>query len=118
MTENLQPLCGRVFIEPLLREEFSRGGIVIPDSARHPQKVGKVIAVGAGVRTKSGEIVPASVKVGDTIVYVWNSVREIPIVGHDTLYVLNEEDILGVVDMTMVPVLPVSGKPEETVDGK
>ena len=92
----IQPLGDRVIVEPSDAEETSKGGIVIPDTAKEKQQQGKVIAVGKGRANDEGKVQPLEVKANDTVLYGRYSGTEIKIEGGDYL-ILREEDILGIV---------------------
>lgn len=91
----LQPLGDRVVIEPSPREEVTKSGIVLPDTAKEKPQEGKIIAVGPG-RTESGKIVAPEVKTGDIVIYAKYSGTEIRVDEKDYL-ILSEKDILAVV---------------------
>jgi chaperonin GroES len=91
----IQPLGDRVLIKPLEAEEKTKGGIILPDTAKEKQQEGEVKAVGKG-RTEDGKIVALEVKVGDKVLYGKYSGTEIKIDGDDML-IVKEEDILAIV---------------------
>ncbi len=91
----IRPLDDRVVVEPFEAEERTRGGIVLPDSAREKPQQGKVIAVGPGKLLKSGERGKMSLKVGDRVFYGKYSGTEIELNGEDYV-ILRESDILAV----------------------
>ena len=91
-----RPLHDRVLIKALDSEEKTKGGIIIPDTAKEKPSQGKVLAVGAGARDESGKLVPLGVKVGDKILYGKWSGTEVKIDGED-LMIMKESDILGIV---------------------
>ena len=93
----VQPLGDRVLVEPLKDEETSKGGIIIPDSAKEKPQQAEVISVGQGRITKSGDVRALTVKVGDTVLFAKYSGNEIKIDGAEHL-ILREEDILAIVD--------------------
>ncbi len=92
----IQPLGDHVLVEPEDAEERSKGGIVIPDTAKEKQQKGRVAAVGKGRANDEGEITPLEVKENDKILYGRYSGTEIKIDGTDYL-ILREEDILGII---------------------
>ena len=92
----IRPLHDRVVVKRMEAETTSAGGIIIPDSATEKPLQGKVIAVGKGKMTDSGEVLALDVKVGDTVLFGKFSGTEIPLNGDDVL-IMREEDILGVV---------------------
>ena len=90
---NVRPLHDRIIVKRLPEEEVTKGGIIIPDSAKEKQQEGEVIAVGSGKREK-GELVPLDVKVGDRVLFGKYSGTEIKIDDEDLL-ILREEEILA-----------------------
>ena len=93
----IRPLHDRVIIRRLEEEEKTKGGIIIPDSAKEKPLEGKVIAAGKGKILENGEIRPLDVKEGDRILFGKYSGTEIKIDGEEHL-ILREEDILGVIE--------------------
>jgi len=91
----LKPLFDNVLIEPLEKEEVTRSGIFIPDSAKEKPSQGKVVAVGPGTR-HDGKDVGMPVKVGDTVVYKKWGGHEVKVDGKDLLLV-EVKDIMGIV---------------------
>ncbi len=92
----IRPLDDRVVVEPFEAEERTRGGIVLPDTAREKPQQGKVIATGPGrLLEKTGERGPMSLKVGDRVFYGKYSGTEIEIDG-DKYVILRESDVLAV----------------------
>jgi chaperonin GroES len=69
MAVNLEPLGDRVVVRPRLKEEVTRGGIVIPDTAKEKPQEGDVVAVGPGRMTDDGKRIAMDVKVGDIVIY-------------------------------------------------
>ena len=94
-----RPLHDRVLVRRLESEEKTRGGIIIPDTAKEKPAEGEVIAVGNGVRDESGKIQPLDVKVGDRILFGKWSGTEVKIDGEDLL-IMKESDILGIIEGT------------------
>lgn len=93
----VRPLHDKVLIQRLDSEETTKGGIIIPDSAKEKPQEGKVIAVGNGRFLEDGSIKPLDVKKGDNILFSKYGGTEIRIDGEDYL-ILSEEEILAVVD--------------------
>ena len=93
----IEPLGDKVVVERLEPEEVTSGGIVLPDSAKEKPQEGKVVAVGIGRQTESGEVVRMSVKKGDRILFTSYAGTEVTVEGKEYL-VMPEEDILAVVD--------------------
>jgi chaperonin GroES len=91
-----RPLHDRVVVKRLEGEEKTKGGIIIPDSAKEKPQEGKIIAVGPGARDESGKLVPLDLKVGDNILFGKWSGSEVKIDGED-LIIMKESDVLGVV---------------------
>jgi chaperonin GroES len=89
------PLHDRVLVRRIESEEKTRGGLIIPDSAKEKPSEGEVIAVGEGARKDSGELIPMSVKAGDRILFGKWSGTEVKIDGDDML-IMKESDILGI----------------------
>ncbi len=92
-----RPLHDKVLIQRLDSEETTKGGIIIPDSAKEKPQEGKVVAVGNGRFLEDGSIKPLEVKKGDKILFSKYGGTEISIDGEDYL-ILSEEEILAVVD--------------------
>jgi chaperonin GroES len=91
-----RPLHDRVVVKRLEGEEKTKGGIIIPDTAKEKPQEGKVIAVGSGGRDENGKLTPLDVKAGDRILFGKWSGTEVKIDGEDLL-IMKESDILGVV---------------------
>ncbi len=91
-----RPLHDRVVVKRLEGEEKTKGGIIIPDSAKEKPQEGKIIAVGPGARDESGKLVPLDLKAGDNILFGKWSGSEVKIDGEDLL-IMKESDVLGVV---------------------
>lgn len=94
---NLKPLYDRVVVEPLAAEEKTKGGIVLPDTAKEKPQMGKVVAVGPGRIDDKGERVMPEVKVGQKVIYASYAGTEFKQDG-EKLLILKESDILAVVD--------------------
>ena len=94
---NVRPLQDRILVRRVPEEEKSRGGIIIPDSAKERPLEGKVIAVGAGKRTEDGTLVKLDVKAGDRILFGKYTGTEIKVDGVDHL-ILREDEVLGVIE--------------------
>jgi chaperonin GroES len=93
----IRPLQDRVIVRRLEEEEKTKGGIIIPDTAKEKPQEGKVIAVGKGKITEDGKVVPLDVKVGDKILFGKYAGTEVKIEGEEHL-IMREEDILGVIE--------------------
>lgn len=94
---NLTPLHDRVIVRPAAPEEKSKGGIIIPDTAKEKPMQGQVVAVGNGKVAENGTVTALTVKVGDTVLYGKYSGTEISIEGDDML-IMRESDIFAVVN--------------------
>ena len=94
MAVKLQPLADRLVVKPIEREEVSRGGIVLPDTAKEKPQEGEVMAVGPGRLSEDGKRIAMEVKVGDIVVYAKYGGTEITIEGEE-LVILREGDILA-----------------------
>ena len=90
-----RPLGDRVLVRRVEEEEKTKGGIIIPDSAKEKPQEGEVIAVGSGSRDDSGKIHPLDVQKGDRILFGKWSGTEVKLEGEDLL-IMKESDILGV----------------------
>ena len=94
----IRPLHDRVLVKRLDDElEKTKGGIIIPDSAKETPQQGKVIAAGKGKVTEDGKVVPMDVKTGDTVLFGKYAGSEIKIDGEEHL-IMREDDILGIVE--------------------
>ena len=91
-----RPLGDRVLIKRVEEESKTKGGIIIPDTAKEKPMEGEIIAVGAGARNETGAIVALDVKAGDRILFGKWSGTEVKIDGED-LIIMKESDVLGVV---------------------
>ena len=93
----IQPLSDHVVIRPLEAESKTRGGIVLPDTAKEKPQEGKVVAVGKGRVLDNGSIHPLEVKVGDKVLYGKYSGNEITTKDGEELLIMREEDILAII---------------------
>ena len=94
---NVRPLQDRILVRRVEEVEKTRGGIIIPDSAKERPLEGNVIAVGSGKRTEDGTLVKLDVKAGDRILFGKYSGTEVKIDGEEHL-ILREDDIPGVIE--------------------
>jgi chaperonin GroES len=94
-----RPLHDRVVVRRLSAEEKTKGGILIPDTAREKPIEGEVIAVGPGARNEQGQLVPPDVKEGDRILFGKWSGTEVKLDGEELL-IMKESDIMGIVEGT------------------
>jgi chaperonin GroES len=92
-----RPLGDRVLVKRVEEEEKTKGGIIIPDTAKEKPQEGKVIAAGPGARDDTGKVQPLELKAGDRILFGKWSGTEIKLEGEDLL-IMKESDVLGVLD--------------------
>jgi chaperonin GroES len=95
-----RPLHDRVVIRRIEGEEKTKGGIIIPDTAKEKPQEGEVIAVGPGARDESGKVVALELKAGDRVLFGKWSGTEVRIDGEDLL-ITKESDIMGVIEQTI-----------------
>src|SRR3954469_2661161 len=93
-----RPLHDRVVVRRIDAEEKTKGGIIIPDTAKEKPQEGEIIAVGPGARDENGKVQPLDVKAGDRILFGKWSGTEVRIDGEDLL-IMKESDIMGVLDV-------------------
>jgi chaperonin GroES len=93
----IRPLQDRVIVKRIAEEEKSKGGIIIPDTAKEKPQEGKVVAVGKGKANEDGKVIPLDVKVNDRVLFGKYSGSEINIDGEEHL-IMREEDILGIIE--------------------
>src|SRR5215213_5503552 len=94
-----RPLHDRVLVRRVEAEEKSRGGIIIPDTAKEKPMEGEVVAVGPGARGEDGKVQPLDVKAGDRVLFGKWSGTEVKLDGED-LMIMKESDIMGILDQT------------------
>ncbi|HLD40849.1 MAG TPA: co-chaperone GroES [Candidatus Omnitrophota bacterium] len=94
---NIQPLGDRVIVKPLEAESKTKGGIVIPDTAKEKPQEGKVVAVGKGKVSDDGKLQALEVKTGDKVLYGKYSGTEITTKEGEELLIMKEEDILAII---------------------
>jgi chaperonin GroES len=92
-----RPLHDRVVVQRVDAEEKSKGGIIIPDTAKEKPQEGKIIAAGPGARDESGKLQPLDVKAGDRVLFGKWSGTEVRLDGKDLL-IMKESDIMGVIE--------------------
>jgi chaperonin GroES len=92
-----RPLHDRVVIRRLEGEEKTKGGIIIPDTAKEKPQEGEIIAVGPGARDETGKLVPLDVKAGDKVLFGKWSGSEVKIDGEELL-IMKESDVMGVIE--------------------
>jgi chaperonin GroES len=93
----IRPLQDRVIVKRVAEEEKSKGGIIIPDTAKEKPQEGKVIAVGKGKLDEAGKLRPLDVKAGDRILFGKYSGTEIKVDGVEHL-ILREDEVLGILE--------------------
>jgi chaperonin GroES len=93
----IRPLGDRILVKRIQEEEKTKGGIIIPDTAKEKPQEGKVVAVGKGKTTEEGKLIAPDVKAGDKILFGKYSGSEVKIDGEEHL-IMREDDILGVLE--------------------
>ena len=96
MAKKVRPLHDRVIVQRIEEEEKSKGGIIIPDTAKEKPQEGRVTAAGPG-RHEDGKLVPLDVKAGDRIIFSKYAGTEIKLNGEEHL-IMREDDILGIIE--------------------
>ncbi len=94
MTMNLKPLGDRVIVKPIVKEEVTKGGIVLPDTAKEKPQEGEIVAVGPGKLTEDGKRIEMDVKKGDRVIYAKYAGTEWKYENQEYL-ILRESDILA-----------------------
>ena len=94
---NIRPLHDRILVRRLEEEEKTKGGIIIPDSAKEKPMEGEVIAVGNGKKTEEGKLVALDVKAGDRVLFSKYAGTEVKIDDVEHL-IMREDDILGIIE--------------------
>ena len=92
-----RPLHDRVVVRRVESEEKTKGGIIIPDTAKEKPQEGGIIAVGSGARDEAGKLVPLDVKAGDRVLFGKWSGTEVKLNGEDLL-IMKESDIMGIIN--------------------
>jgi chaperonin GroES len=93
---NIKPLGDRVLVKPLEEKEISKGGIIIPDSAKEKPQEAEVVALGTGKRDDDGKLVEFTVKIGDKILVSKYGGTEVKVEG-ESYTIMREDDILGII---------------------
>ncbi|MGW9232570.1 co-chaperone GroES [Pseudorhizobium sp. NPDC055634] len=93
---NFRPLHDRVVVRRVESEEKTKGGIIIPDTAKEKPQEGEIVAVGPGARDDDGDLIALDVKVGDRVLFGKWSGTEIKLDGEDLL-IMKESDIMGII---------------------
>lgn len=94
----LTPLYDRVVVKPAPPEEVTKGGIIIPDTAKEKPQQGEVVAVGKGKLTEDGKLIPLQVKVGDQVLFGKYAGTEVTIDGEEYL-IMRESDIYAIINV-------------------
>jgi chaperonin GroES len=98
-----RPLHDRIVVRRIDADEKTKGGIIIPDTAKEKPQEGEVLAVGPGARDDAGKLTPLDVKTGDRILFGKWSGTEIKLDGEDLL-IMKESDVMGVIEGVAAPV--------------
>ena len=93
---NIKPLGDRVLVKPLEEKEISKGGIIIPDSAKEKPQEAEVVALGTGKRDDDGKLIEFTVKVGDKVLVSKYGGTEVKVEG-DSYTIMREDDIIGII---------------------
>ena len=96
---NFRPLHDRVVVKRIDEEQKTKGGIIIPDTAKEKPMQGEILAVGPGARNDKGELIALGVKVGDRVLFGKWSGTEVKIDGEELL-IMKESDVMGVIEGT------------------
>ena len=94
---NFRPLHDRVAVKRVEEEQRTKGGLIIPDTAKEKPMQGEILAVGPGARNEKGDLIPLGVQVGDRVLFGKWSGTEVKLDGDDLL-IMKESDIMGVLD--------------------
>ncbi len=94
---NIRPLGDRLLVKRIEEEPKSKGGIIIPDSAKEKPQEGEVVAVGKGKMLEDGKVVPLEVKAGDRILFGKYAGTDVKIEGEEHL-IMREDDVLGIIE--------------------
>ena len=94
---NIRPLHDRILVKRLDEEQKTKGGLIIPDTAKEKPIQGEIIAVGAGKRDKDGNLIKLDVKSGDRVLFSKYSGTEVKLEGEEHL-IMREDDILAVIE--------------------
>ncbi len=94
---SLRPLSDRILVERVAEDEKTKGGIIIPDTAKEKPAEGKIVATGNGRMGEDGKLLPMDVKVGDRILFSKYGGTDVKIDGTDYL-ILRQDDVLGIIE--------------------
>jgi len=95
--KGIRPLGDRILVKRIKEEDKTKGGIIIPDTAKEKPQEGKVVAVGKGKRSEKGDLIAPEVKAGDRVLFGKYSGSEVKLEGEEHL-ILREDDILGILE--------------------
>ena len=93
----IRPVQDRIVVRRVAEEEKTKGGIIIPDSAKEKPQEGKIVAVGPGARDEAGKLVPLDLKAGDRVLFGKYSGNEIKLEGVEHI-ILREDEVLGIIE--------------------
>jgi chaperonin GroES len=93
----LKPLHDRIIIKAAQAEETTKGGIIIPDTAKEKPMQGEVLAVGLGKQSEEGKVTPLQVKIGDKVLYGKYAGTEVTVDGEELL-IMRESDVFAIID--------------------
>ena len=93
----IRPLNDRILLKRLEEEETTKGGIIIPDSAKEKPAEGEVVAVGPGRKNEKGDVIPMQLKTGDRVLFSKYGGTDVKLDGEDYL-IMREDDVLGVLE--------------------
>jgi chaperonin GroES len=96
MTMKIRPLHDRILVKRIEEETTTKGGIIIPDTAKEKPQEGRVVAVGTGKQLEDGSVRPLDVKTGDKVLFGKYSGNEVTLDG-DELVIIREEDVLAII---------------------
>ncbi|MCF8092413.1 MAG: co-chaperone GroES [Desulfotignum sp.] len=94
---SLRPLSDRILVQRVAEDEKTKGGIIIPDTAKEKPAEGKVVATGNGRMGEDGKLLPMDVKVGDRVLFSKYGGTDVKIDGEDYL-ILRQDDVLGIIE--------------------
>ncbi len=97
MATKIRPLQDRIIVKRVQEEEKTKGGIIIPDSAKEKPQRGEIVAAGPGKKNETGKLQPLDVKKGDKVLFSKYAGTEIKIDGEELL-IMREDDIMGVIE--------------------
>jgi chaperonin GroES len=97
MIMSLRPLSNRILVERVEEDTTTKGGIIIPDTAKEKPAEGKIVATGNGRIGEDGKVIPMDVKVGDRVLFSKYGGTEVKIDGNDYL-IMSQDDVLGVIE--------------------